>query len=150
MPPSPAEEILQRAAERGEAAGLDYAGAVTPDEAWQLMQVAGAQLIDVRSPAELKWVGRVPGGRSIEWVGADPANPQRFVTALRTAAEPEQIVVMLCRSGVRSHAAAAAATAAGYRRAFNILEGFEGKLDGQKHRGTLEGWRHRGLPWEQE
>lgn len=145
-----AEEILRRAAERGEAAGLDYAGAVTPDEAWQLMQVAGAQLIDVRSPAELKWVGRVPGGRPIEWVGADPANPQRFVTSLRALAEPEQIVLMLCRSGARSHAAAVAATAAGYRRAFNILEGFEGKLDGQKHRGFLEGWRYRALPWEQD
>jgi rhodanese-related sulfurtransferase len=150
MPPSTSEEILQRAAERGEAAGLDYAGAVTPEEAWQLMQAADAQLIDVRSPAELKWVGRVPGGRPIEWIGADPANPQRFVGALRTLAQPEQIVLMLCRSGARSHAAASAAAAAGYRRAFNILEGFEGKLDGQKHRGTLEGWRFRSLPWEQE
>ena len=148
-PPTHKEDILARARQRAVTHGLDYAGAVTPDEAWQLLQ-AGARLIDVRTPAEQKYVGRVPGGIPIEWAGADPSNPQRFVTALAAIAQPDDVLLMLCRSGVRSHAAAGAATAAGFRHAYNILEGFEGKLDGQKHRGALEGWRFRALPWEQD
>jgi rhodanese-related sulfurtransferase len=57
-------------------------------------------------------------------------------------------VVFLCRSGIRSIAAAERATDLGLT-AFNILEGFEGDPDAQAHRGTLGGWRARGLPWAQ-
>jgi hypothetical protein len=31
----------------------------------------------------------------------------------------------------------------------NVLHGFEGDLDERFHRGTRNGWRHDGLPWEQ-
>jgi rhodanese-related sulfurtransferase len=55
----------------------------------------------------------------------------------------------LCRSGHRSDSAARAATAAGYTRAFNVLEGFEGNKDAEGHRGSLGGWRKAGLPWVQ-
>ena len=37
--------------------------------------------------------------------------------------------MFLCRSGARSHAAAIAATQAGWKEAYNILEGFEGDKD---------------------
>jgi len=50
---------------------------------------------------------------------------------------------------VRSDAAAKALTAAGFRNAFNILEGFEGDLDADGQRGHLGGWRKHGLPWTQ-
>jgi len=59
-------------------------------------------------------------------------------------------VLFLCRSGKRSAAAAEVATKAGYRNAFNVLEGFEGEIDDRKHRGGLGGWRRRGLPWIQD
>jgi rhodanese-related sulfurtransferase len=58
-------------------------------------------------------------------------------------------VLFLCRSGQRSDSAARAATAAGYTRAFNVLEGFEGNKDTDGHRGNLGGWRKAGLPWVQ-
>jgi rhodanese-related sulfurtransferase len=50
---------------------------------------------------------------------------------------------------VRSHHAAAAATKAGYSDCYNLLEGFEGDTNGEKHRNTIGGWRAAGLPWEQ-
>ena len=34
-------------------------------------------------------------------------------------------------------------------QAYNVLEGFEGDVDTQGHRGRLGGWRLRGLPWRQ-
>jgi rhodanese-related sulfurtransferase len=57
--------------------------------------------------------------------------------------------MFLCRSGVRSDAAARVAAAAGYAKAFNVVEGFEGDKDADGHRGTLGGWRKAGLPWVQ-
>ena len=76
-------------------------------------------------------------------------NPH-FLDQLRDAvgAPGEQRVAFLCRSGVRSVAAAKAATAAGYPACYNILGGFEGGLDEQGHRG-VGGWRAAGLPWRQ-
>jgi rhodanese-related sulfurtransferase len=68
---------------------------------------------------------------------------------LRECATPEVPVMFLCRSGVRSHAAAQLAAQSGYARAMNILEGFEGDLDAHGHRGTVGGWRKAGLPWVQ-
>ena len=57
--------------------------------------------------------------------------------------------MFLCRSGGRSHETAIAASEAGYRDVYNVLEGFEGPLDDEHHRGSLGGWRSAGLPWEQ-
>ena len=72
-----------------------------------------------------------------------------FVAELRSHDVPEDApVVFLCRSGARSVGAARAATAAGFARSFNVLEGFEGGLDERGHRGGT-GWRARGLPWRQ-
>jgi rhodanese-related sulfurtransferase len=57
--------------------------------------------------------------------------------------------MFICRSGARSHSAADAATRAGWREAYNVLEGFEGNKDGEQHRNTVNGWRKAGLPWTQ-
>jgi rhodanese-related sulfurtransferase len=58
-------------------------------------------------------------------------------------------VAFLCRSGVRSVAAAELVTAAGFARAYNVAEGFEGPVDGAGHRGGAAGWKAAGLPWRQ-
>ena len=57
--------------------------------------------------------------------------------------------MFMCRSGARSHAAAAAAKQLGYTEAYNVLEGFEGDKDPLGHRNTVGGWRKAGLPWVQ-
>ena len=127
-----------------------YAGDVTPQQAWQWVQAGQAVLVDVRSDAEREWVGYVPGAAAVawkQWPGMEP-NPD-FDRQAVAAAEGGKPLVMLCRSGVRSIAAAQRATALGLQ-AYNILEGFEGDPDSQAHRGTLGGWRRRGLPWRQK
>ncbi|MHA1113507.1 MAG: rhodanese-like domain-containing protein, partial [Alphaproteobacteria bacterium] len=57
--------------------------------------------------------------------------------------------LFLCRSGARSMAAAMAMTALGHTDCRNIVEGFEGDLNGDHHRGEASGWKAAGLPWEQ-
>ena len=45
--------IFERARVRGREGGMRYAGAVTPREAWSLVQADEAALVDVRTPFEL-------------------------------------------------------------------------------------------------
>ena len=145
------EAIFKAARERARAQGLPYAGSLLPAEAHAILQnQTGAKLVDVRSRAELDFVGRVPGSVEIEWKsypGMRP-NPQ-FVDQLKQQVPADAVVMFLCRSGGRSHETAAAAAQAGYRDAYNVLEGFEGDRDAGGHRNTTGGWRARGLPWSQ-
>ncbi|MBA4262496.1 MAG: MBL fold metallo-hydrolase [Comamonadaceae bacterium] len=126
-----------------------YAGDVSPELAWQWVQAGEAVLVDVRTDAEREWVGFVPGAVAVawkQWPGM-ALNPQ-FDDAVRQAAAGGHKLVLLCRSGVRSIAAARRATELGLQ-AYNILEGFEGDPDAQAQRGRKGGWRHHGLPWRQ-
>lgn len=143
--------ILDLARQRGLATDRPYAGDVTPQEAHDLLRLApGARLVDVRTRAEWDWVGRVPGAVEIEWnqYPGGVRNPN-FLAELQRQVDREALVLFLCRSGVRSVAAAAAASEAGYSACYNILEGFEGDKDAHGHRNTVGGWRQAGLPWIQ-
>jgi len=143
------DAIKKAAAERGKKLGLTYAGALLPAEAHELMK-AGVKLVDVRTKPELQYVGRIPGALAVEWQtwpGGKP-NPE-FLGELSAAVGKDQPVMFLCRSGVRSHAAAEAAVRSGWKETYNILEGFEGDKDGADHRNTVNGWRKAGLPWTQ-
>lgn len=146
------DNLLALAAQRGKAAGLDYAGAMSPQEAHEfLKQNTEARLVDVRTAAELAWVGYVPGATHIEW-NSWPEGRQNaaFIDQLRKAVPMLHApILFLCRSGARSHKAAEVATEAGYTQCFNILEGFEGDRDASMHRSTVGGWRFAGLPWAQ-
>lgn len=143
-------EILRRAQTRRVELQLDYAGALTPAEAHSLWQEApGARLVDLRTHAELDWVGRIPGAIEIEWntyPGGQP-NPD-FLAQLKRQVDREALVMFICRSGIRSHLAASLACACGYGECYNVLEGFEGHLDANGQRGHCGGWRHAGLPWQ--
>ena len=124
-----------------------YAGDISAELAWQWVQNGQAVLIDVRSDAERAWVGEVPGAVAVawkQWPGM-AMNPD-FDAQLRAAVPAGGAAVLLCRSGVRSVAAAQRATQLGIT-AYNILEGFEGDLNSQAQRGQRGGWRYRGLPW---
>lgn len=142
--------LFDRAAVRRAQLDLQYAGAVTPPEAWQLVQQGAAQLVDVRTAPEFKFVGHAPGSTNVEWHGRDDAPRAAFLRSLNAAARFEAAVVLICRSGVRSHAAANAAFDAGYARVYNVLEGFEGQINHERQRGRINGWRFHGLPWEQD
>ena len=145
------DDIAAAAKKRGAQLGLPYAGAVTPDEAAAFLHHnPDAKLIDVRTRAEWTYVGKPQGAAEIEWQSfPDMAVNPKFLDELAHAAPTDAPVFFLCRSGVRSHHAAAAAHAAGWERAFNVLEGFEGDIDDSGKRNRVNGWRFRGLPWSQ-
>jgi len=144
-------EILARAHERAQELKLPYAGALLPVEAHGLMQThAEARLVDVRTRAELEWVGRVPGSIAVEWNTWPGGNRNLdFIAEFETQIAKSALVMLLCRSGVRSHHAAIALTRAGYINAYNVLQGFEGDKDPSGQRNRLGGWRAAGLPWIQ-
>jgi len=143
------DDIRKKAVERAQKMKLSYAGALLPAEAHELMK-AGAKLVDVRTKPELQYVGRVPGSIAVEWqtYPGNRPNPE-FIAELAAVASRDDTVMFMCRSGARSDSAAQAATQAGYKNAFNVLEGFEGDKDGEQHRNTVGGWRKAGLPWIQ-
>ncbi|MDR1647039.1 MAG: rhodanese-like domain-containing protein [Zoogloeaceae bacterium] len=137
---------------RGRTEGLPFAGALTPAEAWEIWQLApGAQLVDIRTRAELDWVGHIPGAVEIEWAfyPADLPNPN-FMSRLKQQVARDVLVMFICRSGHRSAEAAAQAAEAGYTASYHVLEGFEGELDANGHRNSSGGWRYAGLPWVQD
>ena len=136
------EEIFARADERKLLMGLPYAGAVTPAEAWALQGLGAAAIVDVRTQPEWQLVGHVPEVPLIEWPRDGEADALRaFIGKVRAALDTERPLLFLCRSGVRSHYAAELAAHAGFKNAYNVLEGFEGSSAGN-------GWRAAGLPWE--
>lgn len=144
-------EILARANERARTGNLPYAGALSPREAWEVLDRApGARLVDVRSRAEWELVGQVPGSVLVEWqlYPGWQLNPF-FLDQLAAATDRESLLLFICRSGNRSHRAAEAATRAGFAACYNVLEGFEGDLDKTTRRRTVNGWKNAGLPWIQ-
>ena len=116
-----------------------------------------ARLVDVRTDAEWTYVG-LPDlsatGQApvlIPWqlFPSGQVNGQ-FMAQLHAAGiETDAPVYFLCRSAVRSAAAAQLAQAHGFTQAFNIADGFEGPVDGAGHRGLVSGWKAAGLPWGQ-
>ncbi len=139
---------------------MSYAGDITPLEAWKLLSDnPRAVLVDVRTEAEWRFVG-VPDlsslGREVvylEWNATDGTRNETFAEELKervppAAADEERPVVFLCRSGNRSIGASEVATSMGIAPSYNVLDGFEGQLDANGHRGET-GWRAVGLPWKQ-
>ncbi len=130
-----------------------YAGDMDVHTAYAWWQAGHGVLIDVRSSAEKTWVGFVPGASHIPWAEwfPSPGGMQAhasFESSLRALIPSGGRVLFLCRSGVRSVAAAKLATNLGFE-AYNIRDGFEGPLDAQGQRNHIAGWRWAGLPWQQ-
>ena len=144
-------EALAQVRQAAADSGLAYAGGVPPQLAWRLFDTGQAVLVDVRSAEERKFVGHVPGSVHIAWAtGTSLTRNPRFVRELEVKLGKEQPVLLLCRSGKRSAVAAEAAAKAGLHNVFNVLEGFEGEIDAQQHRGGSDGWRFHDLPWVQD
>ncbi|NUU00903.1 rhodanese-like domain-containing protein [Herbaspirillum robiniae] len=147
------EQILSTATARGQDGQLPYRGAVTPQEAYDLIQGnPSVKLVDVRTKAERDWVGsvQIPSGQHlfVQWNLYPEGKPNaQFLDQLKEAASPDEVLLFLCRSGVRSKNAARLATENGYGNCFDIVEGFEGNKDAAGHRKTVEGWCKAGLPW---
>jgi rhodanese-related sulfurtransferase len=151
IPAASSPAVLQAARQLAAAAGLPYAGGLQPAEAWALVSAGLATLVDVRSAEERKFVGHVPDSVHVAWAtGTALTRNPRFLRELESKTGKDAVLLLLCRSGKRSAAAAEAATKAGFAQVFNVLEGFEGELNGLQQRGASGGWRSHGLPWVQD
>ena len=143
-------EDIYAAASRRVGASAGYAGDITLQEAWSLLKDdADAFLVDVRTEAEWSYVGTPdlsPIGRKpifAQWLLA-PAmseNPNFFDDLAAQGMTPGKAAIVMCRTVNRSLKAARAMTAKGFPRSYFMLEGFEGSLDGEKHRGLRDGWK---------
>jgi rhodanese-related sulfurtransferase len=125
---------------------------VTPQQAFEELQAKpNTLLIDCRTEAEFYYVGHPVDAVNIEW-NTEPdfeINPHFSDEVLRMAGRKDRPIILICRSGKRSLDAGQALEEHGFTHVRNVLEGFEGELDAEHHRGTLGGWRMRGLPWRQ-
>ena len=139
-----AHSILEGAREAARLVGLQYAGDVTPNEAWYLFAHGDALLIDVRTVEERENVGFVPCSLHVAWAVGNPMerNPN-FVRELGGLVDKLDVILFLCRSGKRSVAAAEAVSRLGFKNVFNVTEGFEGD-------GHGNGWRSHDLPWTKD
>lgn len=133
-----------------------FLGNISSIQTWQALQnQPEAVLVDIRTQAEWKYVG-VPDlsslGKSliqVEWqVYPSMERNPRFLRELQAeGVTPGQIIYLICRSGIRSRDAAEFLAARSYTT-YNVVEGFEGPLDDNGHRGA-SGWRAERLPWKQ-
>jgi rhodanese-related sulfurtransferase len=125
---------------------------LTPEQCWDLLQQnPNAVMVDVRSRMEHLFVGHPLGAIPIPWKEFPDWQIDNTFVQKVNAVVPNQNtpILLLCRSGQRSLDAAKALEAVGYQHLVNIVDGFEGPLDTNKHRGNLGGWRFSGLPWQQ-
>ena len=125
-----------------------------------LQQNPQAILVDCRSSMEFLFVGHPVGAVHIAWID-EPTwdiNPDFVASVRRTirecaataALDAEEVpVLIICRSGKRSLDAGKALLLDGFRKVYNVLEGFEGERNDRAQRSTVGGWRFHGLPWEQ-
>jgi rhodanese-related sulfurtransferase len=137
---------------------IGYAGDLLPRKAWEFLEGnSSAQLIDVRTDAEWGYVGRPEVselGRQVHFISwqnfPSMERNANFLSEISARGfDPEQPLLFICRSGVRSMHAATALTAEGFSKCYNVVEGFEGDHDKSGHRGIAAGWKAAGLPWVQ-
>ena len=144
--------LLAAARSRAEQHRLGFSGSIVPPDAWRLIQTGAATLVDVRTAEERKFVGYVPDSLHVAWMTGISLNRNpRFVKEVETKIKDKSaLILLLCRSGKRSSAAAEALAKSGFVNVFNIEEGFEGEINAHDQRGFLGGWRSYSLPWIQD
>ena len=137
---------------------------VTAAQAYEMWKAAPGtvKVIDVRTPEEFAFVGHpemawnIPiafltyenkGGKFVygHKVNAD------FVAQVRGLAKPGDVLLLTCRSGGRGAMAVNALAAAGFTKAYNIVDGIEGDLvqdPDSVHNGKRmkNGWKNS-APW---
>ena len=141
---------------------------VTSEEAYEQWRAAPdtVKILDVRTPEEYLFVGhptmawKIPVAvQSYEWDVAKGQYPMAvladFVDRVRTVAQPDDTLLVMCRSGGRSAIAVNLLAQAGFRNVYNITDGMEGDVvkdpdsvfQGQHMKN---GWKNSGCPWTYE
>ena len=138
---------------------------VTAKEAYDMWQAdpEGVKILDVRTPEEWVFTGHAPMASLIpfallayEWDPEKKAFPwglnPGFVQAVTEWAKPDDTILVSCRSGGRAAMAINQLAAAGFTKAYNILDGMEGgKVNDPESvfsgMRMKNGWKNSGLPW---
>ena len=137
---------------------------IRAQDAWNLLRgTPGAVLIDVRSRPEWSFCG-MPDlsdiGRDlvcVEWQTWPNMTPNLgFLADLRDQTGPHisPHLVFLCRIGGRARSAAREVARQLAERGLMtritvVAGGFEGEMNADGQRGTVNGWKAEGLPWRQ-
>lgn len=150
---STANKLLETARARKNETKMPYAGALTPHESYTLLHTdPNVKLVDVRTDAERDWIGRVdiPQNQhlAVQWNLYPEGKPNPdFLQQLSEITDKANVLLFMCRSGVRSRHSATLAAEHGYINCFDVLEGFEGEKDADGHRKNINGWCKAKLPW---
>lgn len=129
---------------------------LTPLQAYEeLASNKKAVLVDCRTRNEWIFVGipdlsRIGKQVVLESI-ADEAGQlnENFTTRIGEIASLNTPIYIICKIGGRSANACRLLESSGYSNVCNILEGFEGDLDQNGHRSSLDGWKYHNLPWVQ-
>ncbi|MCP3952280.1 MAG: sulfurtransferase [Desulfobacterales bacterium] len=138
---------------------------VTAAQAYEKWKAASdtVKVIDVRTPEEFAFVGHpemvwnIPLAfvtyqrKAGEFEYGAKMNLD-FVSLVQEVAKPTDTLLVMCRSGGRSAMAVNQLAAAGFKNAYNIIDGMEGDkvedpestFDGKRMKN---GWKNSGLPW---
>lgn len=133
---------------------------LSPKEAHQLcLDDVRTLLIDIRSSMEYLFVGHPVGAVHVPWIDEPEwiVNPNFLIDVRKlilggvssSDSSDGVHIILICRSGKRSKEAGKVLVDAGLTNVYHVEQGFEGELDSEHHRSTVDGWRHSGLPWEQ-
>ena len=133
-------------------------GNVTPTEAFKMLteNPEDTFLIDVRSMAEYELVGHPFMAYNIPymfWTSKGMKTNPDFTKDVAEKFKKTDKLIVICRSGKRSCRATNKLVKAGFKRVYNMLDGFEG--DKVKtlsspdfgHRRKINGWQHDKLPY---
>ncbi len=137
---------------------------IYPNDAYQILQNnQNSILIDVRTNFEWETVGIVDylsfcnPALFISWQNyPDMQIDPDFLVKLESSLNEKLSsiknyknsadLIFLCRTGIRSNAAAELCLKNGYSNLFNIINGFEGDSNQQGQRSLINGWKAQNLP----
>jgi rhodanese-related sulfurtransferase len=124
------------------------------------------KIIDVRTPEEFIFVGspdmawRIPvATQSYEWdaeKGKFPMKPlPDFASRVSQIAKPDDMLLVMCRSGGRSAIAANFLAKAGFKNVYNVIDGMEGDVNADsasvaQAQPIQDGWKNSGCPWTKQ
>ena len=138
---------------------------VTAKEAYDMWQAdpEGVKILDVRTPEEWVFTGHPPMATLVPFAflayvwdekkqGFPWSMNPDFVALVKERFSEDDTLLVTCRSGGRGAMAVNMLAAAGFTKAYNILDGMEGDkvhdpdsvFDGMRRKN---GWQMSGLPW---
>ena len=160
---TPAAAAVSRELPKGKQTTLGlYVTAAQAYEKWKAAPDK-VKVIDVRTPEEFALIGHpemawnIPlGFITYERKDGKTQHGVRmnagFVAEVKKLAQPDDTLLVLCRSGGRSAMAVNQLAAAGFKYAYNVVDGMEGDkvrdpasvFQGKR---MVNGWKNSGLPW---